>query len=949
MRALWFSDIEGSTQLLLRLGDDYETVLARHRAIVREAFARAGADEQGTEGDSFFALFPTASAAVAAAVEVQQRLAAEPWPDDTSVRVRIGLHLGEIVQHPNGDVTGIAVHLAARVMASGHGGQIVITDTIRAHLDPQLETIDLGSHQLSDIPTLVHLHQVCSSDLAHAFPPLRTAATQHSVPLPPLSAPLIGRQREIDGARVELEATRLLSFVGTPGCGKTRLATDLGHRVAPNFDLVAFVDLTGVELPDLVAGTVARASGVAAGGDPIDGAASLIGERSALLVIDNCEHVLDASRTVIRALLDRCQNVRVIATSQMPLDLHDEVVLSVGGLEPSGEEEAPGRALLLDRARALGVDLADLDLDAVDALVGRLDGIPLAIELAASLTPALTPAEIEARLADRFALLASGAQGHNPRHRTLLTAVDWGFRMLTESDRKVVSRLAVCTATFSLAAAEALTADLDIGPVIPALNRLVRASWLVRSKGVTGSRYRMLESLREYALRNLDEDARRIAGDAHGRHYLSLYSPGVLGEDAPRDGSQFIEIDEEIHNITAALHRAVETKRHLDAAAETFIALRGYWQARPSWREPFELLNALLRASGTTLPPGMEAELLVSKAFYEMMLTNNDARIPLAEALEALERSPTTRARLGWLHTSIQVHAGRGDGARAKELAEALIAEAAAADAASLLQSGYFRRGLLRWETESWEAFREDLISCVATKAANPNHAVIAFALCRLATIADVVGGDRDRAIELADEAAVAATRSDHRVAEIVARETRAAVSGDRAFYRKELDELIVLARQLGTLHLESRLQQAAALEALRVGEADEALRRLEEADAIPTSDPADWGASIIRAAVYRAGDRRHEAAAELRATLREISDRSLISPAWNVLYVLAAWGEASSDPALNNTVLSAAAQALDIYAPWMHLDFVARPRADVPRDTASIDLADAVRIATSD
>lgn len=937
VRALWFSDIEGSTRVLLRLGDDYEAVLNRHRQIVRAAFADHGGEERGTEGDSFFALFRTGRDAANAAITAQRALGAHPWPDGATVRIRIGLHLGEVQRHADGDLTGLALHVAARVMATAHGGQIVVTRALSDQLDKSIDTIDLGQHTLRDIPQPVNLHQVVAPGLQSVFPPLRVASPRREVRLPRFTTTFVGRDRQQRRAREALESSPLVSLVGPPGCGKTRLAVELAHRLSEQHELVSLVDLTAVEDGAGVGRAVALACGVETGGDPLDGTVAVLGDRPALLVVDNCEHVLAAAAHAMVRLTTACPRLRVLATSQAPLGTAGEVVVPVAGLDPEAENDLASR-LFVDRAGALGVELTETDMGEVDVLVARLDRIPLAIELAASMAPTLSPGEMVSRLDDRFAWLV-GESGDNPRHETLRRAVEWGFTFLGDDAQRVVTRLAVCSGTFDLDAAEALTRDLGLDGIVSVLNRLVRASWLVRSQGIEGSRYGMLESLRDFVRTRAEPDERDAGARAHAGHFLRLIEQGPFVDRAPREAADFARVDQDISNIVRAIRWAIEHRADLEAAAETYLGLLSYWQARPSWREPFELLQDLLEAA-TSIDPGRRAELLSTRAFYEMMVAGIDARSTIDEAGELAATSGSVRARLRWAHIASQVHGGRGRRDEALRLADLLIDEGLASGMRGFAQQGYFRRGSLRQDVEGVEACRQDLRRSLGVAGEAGSLPSVAFAHGVLATLA-LEEGDRAAAIDHAEQGVIAADRASHRVAAILCRFVRGRASEDRPGLRRLLTELVDAAAKLGTPSFQAMLRRHAALQALAAGDVDEAESQIALADDLDASTA--WEACLVRASIARAAGRESEAVEGLLGALREAHETGSVGPAWIVLCVLAWWCDADEEV---ERVRAAATAAMGTFGVPAELEVIIGSRPAVGADTtSSLDLVDAMAI----
>ena len=950
--ALWFSDIEGSTQVLLRTGDAYDRILNRHREIVRKAFAEAHAEEHGTEGDSFFAVFPTARAAVGAAIAVQRALRAEPWPDGGRIAIRIGLHLGEVQRHPNGDLTGLAVHLAARVMSGASGEQVVVTRAVRDQLDGSVELIDLGEHVLKDMPQAVALFQVAADGLRRHFPPLRTAPPTRQVQLPSRTTSFVGRSEELVTGGQLLDHSRLLSLVGPPGCGKTRLALELASRQGDNYEVVTFVDLAAVERPEQVGLAIALAAGVEGVGDPVEATAMMLDEKASLLVLDNCEHVLEAAATAVETLISRTTSVRVLATSQVPLGRSGEAVLPLAGFKAGAEHDHPGRQLFVDRCGARGVHWADAHTAAIDELVERLDNIPLAIELAAALAVTMSPRELLTRLDRRFDLLTADGTMDNPRHTTLRGAIAWGYEQLSGQEQRLAGRLAVAAGTFDIAAAESLGADGGEQLSLPTLHRLVRAGWIVRADGLVGSRYRMLESLREYAFSVLDDDGRASARAAHTHHFLRLVHLGALDEEGPSEAADFALVDEDLPNILLALRWAIEQHVDLDAAAETFLALSRYWQARPSWRQPHDLIHELLPVCRSAVDLSLEAQLLDNKAFYDMMVGGASPIETIDEAGELARRSGSSRAILHWLHMATQVYGRRNDAQAAMRYADELVEEALRAGSHRFAQMGLLRRGTWRLETEGVAAGEADIRRGLALAPEGGNLTTITFALNQLARLA-FDRGDAAQAMAHAEAATIVAARSGHRIAELAAGVTAAGVSGDRARDRASLEAAIDEARRLGTTGYQALLLQGAAAAALEDGDVVAAEQHMAASDALDdTTDGGSADAWLVRAAVYRATGRSEAAVRGLRSVLAHARDNHLPGRAWQVLWILAGWDEATDDPSMNARIKAAAEHAFTVFAPNANAELLYGIRfggPDSTREPLDLDEATASALRTGD
>jgi len=536
-----FTDIEGSTRLVKALRERYAEVLAAHQRIIRAAIAAHAGYEVDTQGDAFFATFGSAKQAVLCALEVQQGLAAHDWPDGGRVRVRIGVHTGHAVPE-EGRYTGLAVHRAARICAAAQGGQVLVSQATQGLIEDEEEgeglgftLVDVGEHRLKDLDRPVRLFQLSApgldtaaweqpaSDLARrpltvlpaldAGPEARGAAPGvHGVPAALTS--FVGRAVPVEEVAGLLERCRLVTVTGPGGSGKTRLACEVAKQVAGRFvDGVWLAELAQVADPAQVAPVVAGGLGIRdqRGQPAAEAVVRVLARRQLLLVLDNCEHVIDAAADLCAGLLAACDDLRILATSREPLAVAGEAryrlsPLALPDLEDlAGAAEAEAVALFADRARSAdaGFVLDGRTGPVVARLVARLDGMPLAIELAAARVEALGVTQLLDRLDDRFALLARGDRTAPARQRSLAATVDWSYRLLDETERRVFRQVSVFPAGFTLDAAAAVAGD-GAGPVVL---RLVDCSLLVPPRaGADGrSRYSMLETLRAFGNGRLAE------------------------------------------------------------------------------------------------------------------------------------------------------------------------------------------------------------------------------------------------------------------------------------------------------------------------------------------------------------------------------------------------------------------------------------------------------------
>ena len=534
--SLLFSDMEGSTSLVRRLGDVWPRVLDAQREACRSAWSAHGGHEMGTEGDSFFVAFPTAEAAVAAAVAAQRGLVAAEWPGGESVRVRMGIHTGTPRLHDQGYV-GMDVHRAARIAAAAHGGQVVIS-AATAELVGNLLPVGvglrgLGAHQLKDIPERVHLSQVCIDGLPDRFPALRTLSGTGS--LPTSLTPLLGRAGEV-AELVDLitdDETRLVTLTGPGGTGKTRLATTVAARVAQAFtDGAHFVPLAPVRTAEEMWPAIAQVLDVPAEGQIPPGFFDYVAHRTFLVVLDNLEQI-PAAGEVVGQLLAAAPHLRVIATSRRPLHVTGEfehqvppLLLPAGDTVAEVEGSGAGR-MFLEHARRVRTGFTVTPDNAADiaVLCRGLDGLPLSIELAAARVKVLTPRAILTRL-DQVLDLKAADSTRPDRHRTIRGAIAWSFDLLTLVQQHVLSRLGVFVGGADLDAVRAVThSDTLAGAdVLEVLFDLVEASLVTVTDTADGEpRFGLLESVRLFALDQLTTYGQAdIAYVAHAQHYYQL-------------------------------------------------------------------------------------------------------------------------------------------------------------------------------------------------------------------------------------------------------------------------------------------------------------------------------------------------------------------------------------------------------------------------------------------
>lgn len=543
----FFSDIEGSTRLAQRMGSSFRQLIDEHNDIVRSVVGPAGAAEVRTVGDAFFLVFTEADAAVQSAIRVQQALEGHPWPEEASVRVRIGLHTGK-GELGGDDYVGVDVHRAARISDAGHGGQVLVSEATRLLVDDDgFEFRDLGVHRLKDLERPEHLSQVVVPSLPAEFPPLRTVAARMNN-LPASTTALVGREAEVAAIGRLLDDHRVVTLLGPGGIGKTRLAIAAASDQVERFgDGVVFVDLSAVPDADLVSGAIADALTLEE--SSLEAALEHLAQLELLLVLDNFEHVLEAAASV-SALLQGSPRLSALITSQAPLNLPGEQRYPVGPLTSDGEG-GPGVELFMARAHEVDPTF-DGDVSSVGRIVEALDGLPLAVELAASRVHVLPLDEIMARVEDPSFLVRSGA--HADRHRSLNAALWWSHDLLSAGDQIAFRRLGVFSGGMTIAAAEAVIGGDGVADALQSISELVDRSLLSRAADGSG-RLVMLDGVRRFALERLTESTDIIAYDRHTDWFCSLASDGERGVRSDRAKWWRARLQSELANLRAVLDR----------------------------------------------------------------------------------------------------------------------------------------------------------------------------------------------------------------------------------------------------------------------------------------------------------------------------------------------------------------------------------------------------------
>jgi predicted ATPase/class 3 adenylate cyclase/DNA-binding CsgD family transcriptional regulator len=596
---LLLADVEGSTRLWETQPEEMTAAFARlDHALCDLVSAHDGVRpvEQG-EGDSFVAAFARASDAVVCALELQRAPLAP-------IRLRIGVHTGEVQLRDEGNYIGATINRAARIRDLAHGGQTVLSgtteDLVADVLPADAWLTDLGRHELRGVPRPERVVQLCHPDLRNDFPPLRTPKSVGAHNLPLQLTSFVGREAEMHEVRQLLADNRLVTLTGAGGAGKTRLAVEIAARIAAEFrDGVWYVDLAPVTHPAVVPVAVARALGLPdqPGRSTMDTLLRFVRDRQMLVVLDNCEHLLDACAELVVAVLGAAQELTLLATSREPIGVAGEVSWRVPSLSVSDE----AMELFTDRARRVRPDfrVTGDNAAAVTEICRRLDGLPLAIELAAARVRALSLAEILDGLHDRFRLLTGGSRTAVRRQQTLRASVDWSHALLTETERILFRRLAVFLGGFDLDAAQAVCGFDGVQgyQVLDELTLLVDKSLVVADDRGGRTRYRLLETVRQYALEKLGESGEADAVRTRHRDYYTALA-ALVDAPADRDYEQHIEQAEiEIDNLRAAFGWSRENCE-VELALGLASSLQPLWLARGRIREGLVWFAAALADLG---------------------------------------------------------------------------------------------------------------------------------------------------------------------------------------------------------------------------------------------------------------------------------------------------------------------------------------------------------------
>jgi predicted ATPase/class 3 adenylate cyclase len=672
------TDIEGSTRLWEEHAQAMAAALARHDALLRAAVEGRGGAVIKTTGDGLLAVFGEPSAAVDAALDAQHALRDTAWGEIGALKVRMAIHSGT-AEVRDGDYFGPALNRSARILAIGHGGQVLVSSMTAAlvtdRLGAAVELLDLGSHRLRDLDRPEQVFQVAVADLPRDFPPLRSLSTGRTN-LPVQLTSFIGRERELADVQALVSRHRLVTLIGTGGTGKTRLMLEAAGRLSDRFpDGTWLAELAPLADPAQVASEIARALGAPeVPGQPALGTVqAFVADKEILLLLDNAEHLVDEVADIADRLLSAAPRLRILATSREALAVAGEAVFQLRSLScpiapharaADDAPDAPDLAaaagteavrLFLDRASTVdpGFALAESNVGPVSEICRRLDGIPLAIELAAARVSVMSPDEIAKRLGDRFRLLAGGRRTAVPRQQTLHALIDWSWDLLTEDDRILLRRLSVFAGGWTIGRAIRIVGDgddpIDEVELLDRLNRLVDRSLVLVDRGAS-TRYRMLETIRQYAREKLI-----AAGEVQAladRHFAAFAALAATAETELR-GAAMVDwldrMDADVENLDAALEWGLESMPW--DAVRMATKLLAYWAVRvPSADSDARLLAAIAIARERTI--GNDAATAEEQA---------QAALLLGEAARMWAMGGRAQTALGWANDATALAEASGD------------------------------------------------------------------------------------------------------------------------------------------------------------------------------------------------------------------------------------------------------------------------------------------------
>jgi predicted ATPase/class 3 adenylate cyclase len=630
-----FTDIEGSTVRWERDREAMQAAVRRHDALLHEVLAAHGGRVFKTIGDAFCAAFSTARGALEAAAAIQRRLAAEDWSAVDGLSVRIAVHAGEADER-DGDYFGPTLNRLARLLATAHGKQIVVShaalESARFNFPEHLSLRDLGVHRLKDLREPEHIFQLIAPGLTTDFMPLRSAGSSGN--LPDSATTFVGRSDDLANLNALLDEHRLVTVVGTGGVGKTRVALQIGGARREDFETPWFVDLAPLVDPAFVAPTILAVIGERADGrEPLEAAIDFLAPRRVLLILDNCEHLIAEVARVADAIRARCKNVTTLATSREALNVAGERTYRLAPLELEAAVELfSDRALSVNPRFAVSLE----NRSTVEAICTRVDGIALAIELAASRVRAISLEELLRRLDDRFRLLTGGSRTNLPHQQTMRALIDWSYELLSSDEKKLFARLSTFAGRFTLDAATEVCASegLDGWNVLDLLMALVDKSLVVAEGEDPQRQFRILQTLADYARERLRQDGgAEIFAARHATYFANVAERGYSEWDTAPGPDWLSRLAPDLANFRSALDRTLKLRRDAPTGARLAANVTPVFLRLSLLAEGIDWCLAALQIEPA---PPLKAKLLyVLSMLYNNQLSYKSA-LHVAEAAVAL-------------------------------------------------------------------------------------------------------------------------------------------------------------------------------------------------------------------------------------------------------------------------------------------------------------------------
>ena len=647
-----FTDIEDSTKLAQEHAEEWETLRARHHAILRETMEAHHGYVFQVIGDAFCAAFHTPNDGLRAVIEAQRKLQTENW-GEAPLKVRIGIHTGEAQTHRNEYRGYLTLCLVQRLMSAGHGGQILLShateNLLRGYLPKDVSLLDLGEYKFKNILRPVRVFQVIAPDLQKEFPALRTLdVLPNNLPMQLTS--FIGRQRELAEAKQRLLNARLLTLIGPGGTGKTRLSLQIAQELLPEFtNGVWLVELAPITNPALIVQTTMAVFRITAERDrpAMETLKDYLRDKSLLLILDNCEHMIEDCARFAEFVLQAAPNVRILATSREALGIGGEQIYRVPPLSTPNSKQLTiseeltkfeSVQLFIERAALVSpnFELTTDNAFSIAQICLRLDGIPLAIELAAARMRSMSVEQIASHIDDRFRLLTGGSRTALPRHQTLHSLIEWSYDLLNESERILFQRLAVFIGGWTLESAESVCAGESIHSfgVMDLLSRLVDKSLvLMEQRG----RYKFLETIRQYARDKLFESGEiQAIRQRHLMHFLAFTERNGTETLGSNQIAALKQLDEEYENIREVMDWAIETGQ-VEVATQMGIALAWlYWWSRALFQEAYDKMTLIINHPATTKDKLFRATALIIAMFYGQFIKwdSRQAQAMIDEAIE---------------------------------------------------------------------------------------------------------------------------------------------------------------------------------------------------------------------------------------------------------------------------------------------------------------------------